>query len=61
MLIITRKKMESIIVNGDVKITYLGDNRHNQAKFGIDAPKDIQVHREEVFNRIRDGIPQRVK
>lgn len=61
MLIITRKEMESIIVNGEIEIIYLGRNRHNQCKFGINGPREIPVHRKEVYERIQLGIPQRPK
>lgn len=52
MLILTRCINKSIIIgDGRIKITVLGINGC-QVKIGIDAPKDIAVHREEVFNKI---------
>ena len=51
MLILTRRISESIIVGDDVKITVLGV-KGNQVRLGIDAPKDLSVHREEIYNRI---------
>jgi carbon storage regulator len=53
MLILTRKNKESIIIgdNKEIKITIL-NIRGNQVQIGIEAPKDITVHREEIFDRI---------
>lgn len=55
MLILTRKFGEAIIIGeiGDIKITVLGNSRDNQVKLGIEAPKHIPVHRQEVFDRIQ--------
>ncbi len=44
MLILTRKVGQSIIIDGDIVVKILGDN-HGQIKIGIDAPKDVPVHR----------------
>jgi carbon storage regulator len=52
MLILTRRISESIIVGDDVKITVLGV-KGNQVRLGIDAPKDLSVHREEIYERIK--------
>jgi len=52
MLILTRRISESIIVGDDVKITVLGV-KGNQVRLGIDAPKDLPVHREEIYERIK--------
>lgn len=52
MLILTRRISESIIIGDDVKITVLGV-KGNQVRLGIDAPKDLSVHREEIYERIR--------
>jgi carbon storage regulator len=51
MLILTRKLGESLRIGDDVTITVLGVNG-NQVRIGIDAPKSVDVHREEVFLRI---------
>lgn len=52
MLILTRRISESIIIGDDVKITVLGV-KGNQVRLGIDAPKDVTVHREEIYERIQ--------
>lgn len=52
MLILTRRISESVIIADDVKITVLGV-KGNQVRLGIDAPKDIAVHREEIYDRIK--------
>lgn len=51
MLILTRKKEESIIINGDIeiKIISLDDGR---VRLGIQAPKNIQIHRKEIYDQI---------
>ncbi len=52
MLILTRRISESIMINDDVKITVLGV-KGNQVRLGIDAPKTVAVHREEIYERIK--------
>lgn len=51
MLILTRKAGEAIVINSDVKVTVLSVEG-NQIRLGIDAPKEVTVHREEIHNRI---------
>jgi len=51
MLILTRKDNESLFIGDDIEITVLGV-KGNQVRIGINAPKDINVHREEVYRRI---------
>ena len=52
MLILTRRVGESVVIGGDVTITVLGV-KGNQARIGINAPKEITVHREEIHERIK--------
>ena len=54
MLILTRNIGESLMIGDDIKITVLGNERGNQFQIGIEAPKDVPVHREEVYERIQD-------
>ena len=53
MLILTRRIGESIIIDDQITITAL-QIKGNQMRLGIDAPKDIAVHREEVYQRIQE-------
>ena len=58
MLILTRKIGESLIIGDDVEITVLSV-RGNQVKLGVNAPKEIAVHRQEIYERIKaaeDGV-----
>lgn len=52
MLILTRRVGEAILIGDDVTITVLGV-KGNQIRIGIDAPKDLAVHREEIYEKIR--------
>ena len=51
MLILTRRIGETLVVGDNVKLTILGVRGH-QVRIGIDAPKDVAVHREEIYQRI---------
>lgn len=51
MLVLSRRLNESIIIDNKIKITIV-DINGNKIKIGIEAPKEIQVHREEVQNAI---------
>ena len=53
MLIITRKMGEKLIIGDDVEIVALGI-QGNSVKLGINAPRDVPVHREEIYQKIKD-------
>jgi carbon storage regulator len=53
MLILTRKIGEKLIIGDQITVTVL-NSKNNQARLGIDAPQDIAVHREEVYQRIQE-------
>lgn len=52
MLVLSRKKNESIIINDDITITVV-EIRGDKVRLGIDAPKDVSVHRREVYEAIQ--------
>lgn len=52
MLILTRRVGESLMIGDDVSITVLGI-KGNQVRLGVNAPKEISVHREEIYQRIQ--------
>ena len=52
MLVLTRKKNESIVINNNVTITVI-EIRGDKVRLGIEAPKEVPVHRKEVFDAIR--------
>ena len=52
MLILTRRVGEALMIGEDISISVLGV-KGNQVRIGIDAPKDVAVHREEIFQKIQ--------
>ncbi|MEE3609808.1 carbon storage regulator CsrA [Avibacterium paragallinarum] len=54
MLILTRKVGESLLIGDDISITIL-NVRGNQIKVGVNAPKDISVYREEIYQRVKEA------
>jgi carbon storage regulator len=60
MLVLTRKKNESIVINDVIKVTVV-EIRGDKVRLGIEAPREIDVHRQEVYEQIhgkREDEPQ---
>lgn len=55
MLILTRRIGESIMIGDNVVVNVLGV-KGNQVRLGIDAPRDVEVHREEIYERIQSQL-----
>jgi carbon storage regulator len=60
MLILTRKVGETVVIGDNVTVAIIGV-KGNQIRIGINAPKDVTVHREEIYERIRhEQLPERL-
>jgi carbon storage regulator len=55
MLVLSRKKNESIIINDNITVTVI-EIRGDKVRIGIEAPKDVTVHRREVYDAIQNQI-----
>jgi carbon storage regulator len=55
MLVLSRKKDESIIINDHIRVTIV-EIRGDKVRLGIDAPKDVSVHRREVYEAIQSQV-----
>ena len=53
MLILTRRVGESLVIGDDITLTVLGV-KGNQVRIGVNAPKDVSVHRQEILDRINE-------
>jgi carbon storage regulator len=56
MLVLSRKKDESIVINNDITIVVV-EIRGDKVRLGVEAPKEVPVHRQEVFEAIARGEP----
>ena len=57
MLILTRRVGEMLMIGDEVTVTVLGV-KGNQIRIGVDAPKEVAVHREEIYQRIHQEVEQ---
>ncbi len=57
MLILTRKQLEAVVIGDHIEITVLGV-KGNQVRLGITAPRNVTVHRKEIYSKIHEeGAP----
>lgn len=54
MLILTRRVGETLVIGDDIKVNVLGV-KGNQVRIGIHAPKEVSVHRQEIYNKIQEA------
>ena len=60
MLILTRRVGETVVIGDNITVAIIGV-KGNQIRIGINAPKDVTVHREEIYERIRhEQLPERL-
>lgn len=57
MLVLSRKKNESIVINDDISIVVV-EIRGDKVRLGVEAPKEIPVHRREVYDAIKKSVDQ---
>ncbi len=60
MLVLSRKKNESIVINDSITIVVV-EVRGDKVRLGIEAPKDVPVHRKEVYDAIKESEAKRAK
>jgi carbon storage regulator len=60
MLVLTRRINESIVINDDVSVLVV-EVRGDRVRLGIEAPKDVTVHRKEVYDVIRETVHDKPK
>jgi carbon storage regulator len=54
MLVLSRKRNESVVINDNITVVVV-DVRGDKVRLGIDAPKDVPVHRKEIYDTIRNA------
>jgi carbon storage regulator len=57
MLVLSRKTNETIVINDSIVVTVV-EIRGDKVRLGITAPRDVPVHREEVYAALRSGLPK---
>ncbi len=60
MLVLTRKKGQKLIINDNIEVTIL-DSRGDTVKIGINAPKNVSIFREEIYEEIKKANEQSIK
>lgn len=60
MLVLSRKKDEAVVINDDITIVIV-EIRGDKVRLGIEAPKEVPVHRREVLDAIRRNDPESIK
>jgi len=60
MLVLTRRINESIVINDDVSVLVV-EIRGDRVRLGIEAPKDVTVHRKEIYDAIKEVAPEKPK
>lgn len=60
MLVLSRKKNESIVINNDITIVVV-EIRGDKVRLGVEAPKEVPVHRQEVYEAIKRNNAEMVK
>ena len=60
MLILTRRIDETLMIGDEIHVTVLGI-KGNQVRIGVEAPKDVAVHREEIYKKIQEHQPEEEK
>jgi len=60
MLVLTRRINESIVINDDISVLVV-EIRGDRVRLGIEAPKDVTVHRKEIYDAIQETAPEKPK
>lgn len=57
MLVLSRNVGQAIIIGDDITVRVLAMKGSNQVSIGVAAPDDVTIHREEIYERIHEGVP----